>query len=255
MVPLSRTRALLAATAATLFLLASTAAATELTFFAGAGLRQPTDVLVDRFEKKTGHRVLINYDGGGRQLARIRASGRGDLFMPGALFFIDRLKKAGGIRTIHPLVAHTAVVGVALHAGKRIRAFEDLAQTGVRLALGDPEAMAFGRTARAMMQRAGLEAEILKNVAVYGGTVKQLALYVARGDVDAAIIGRSDAFQFRDRIRMLPIPRAYFEAETIAAAVLRSSRHPDLAEAFCAFMASKEALDVFCEFGFLPLEE
>lgn len=233
----------------------TSAGAEELTLLAGAGLRQPVDVLTARFEQETGHRILTSYDGSGRLLARIEASGRGDLYMPGALFFLDRLERAGRIRSVRPLVAHTAVVGVALHAADRIRAFEDLAKPGLRLALGDPKAMAFGRTARTMMRRAGLEAEILENVAVYGGTVKQLALYVARGDVDASIIGRADAFQFRDRIRMVPIPEAYFEPETIAVAVLNTTRHPETAERFCAFLASDEARAVFRRFGFLPPEE
>jgi molybdate transport system substrate-binding protein len=249
------TAGFLAALAAALLFSTSPAAAEELTFFAGAGLRQPTDVLVARFERQTGHRILTIYDGGGRLLTRIQASGRGDLFMPGARFFIDRLEEAGSIRTVHPLVAHTAVVGVALHAKERIHSFEDLAKPGIRLALGDPKAMAFGRTARAMIQRAGLETEILENVVVYGGTVKQLALYVARGEVDASIIGRADAFQYSDRIHRIPIPKAYFEPETIAVAVLESTRHPDIAARFCEFMASDEALAVFREFGFLPLEE
>ncbi len=234
---------------------ATNAAAEELILLAGAGLRQPTDVLVDRFQQETGHRILTAYDGGGRLIARIRASGQGDLFMPGALFHIDALEQKGLIRSVRPLVAHTAVVGVSAAAADRIRSFEDLARPGVRLALGDPQAMALGRTARTILERAGLEQEILRNTVVYGATVKQLALYVARGDVDASIIGRADAVQFRDRMTILPIPPAWFQPETVAVAVLRSSRHPDTAEAFCAFMGSEESLAVFGEFGFLPLEK
>ncbi len=45
---------------------------------------------------------------------------------------------------------------------------------------------------------------------------KHPALYVSQGSVDAAIIGRADAFQNQDRIRMVPIPKAYFHAEVIA---------------------------------------
>jgi len=229
--------------------------AEELTLLAGAGLRQPTDVLVDRFAQQTGHRILTAYDGGGRLMARIQASGQGDLFMPGALFHIDTLEQKGLIHSVRALVAHTAVVGVSPAAADRIRSFEDLARPGIRLALGDPKAMAMGRTARTILQRSGLEQKVLKNVVVTGATVKQLALYVARGDVDASIIGRADAIQFRDRMTMIPIPPAWFQPETVAVAVLQSSRHPDIAEAFCDFMASEESLAVFGEFGFLPLEK
>jgi molybdate transport system substrate-binding protein len=238
-----------------LFIPAAPVRAAELLLLAGAGLRQPVELLAARFEKDTGHRVIAGYDGGGKLLARIKASGRGDVFMPGALFYIERLQRDGLIRCVRPVAAHTAVVGVSQDAVGRIRTFEDLAKPGVRLALGDPEAMAFGRTALTMIRRSGLEKEILENVAVYGATVKQLALYVARGDVDASIIGRADAFQMKDRIKMIPIPKDYFEPETVAAAVLESTRAPEAAECLCDFLASERALEVFCEFGFLPLED
>ena len=134
------------------------------------------------------------------------------------------------------------------------RSFKDLARTGVRLAMGDPQAMAFGRTAVIILEKSGLKREIEENIVVYGATVKQLALYVAQGDVDAAIIGRADAFQHRNRISTVPIPTAYFYAETIAIAVLDDSKNLKPAQQFRDFIVSKEAIAVFKQFGFLPIQ-
>jgi molybdate transport system substrate-binding protein len=231
------------------------AAAGELHLFVGAGLRQPVEQLVQAFEDRTGHRVFIDYAGSGQLLARIEASGKGDLFIPGALFYIEKLEKAGKIRTQRPIVQHTPVIGVYLSQADRIKTFDDLAKPGVKLAMGDPKAMAFGRTAMTICERSGQKEAILKNVAVYGATVKQLALYVRQGSVDAAIIGRSDAFQNRDRLAMVPIPRAYFQAEVIAAAVLESTHNPDLAAQLLAHLSAAEAVHVFQQYGFLPLAE
>lgn len=227
--------------------------AADLHFFVGAGLRQPTDRLVEDFQKDTCHRVFADYDGSGRLLARIIASGRGDLFMPGAFFYIEKLQDQGMIRSWRPIVAHTPVIAVNKSSTKKVTKFEDLAKPGLRLALGDPKAMAFGRTALKILERSGLKPKILANVVVYGATVKQLALYVAQGYVDASIVGRSDAFQFRDRVEMISIPRRYFEAETVAVAVLTTALDPEAAAALQDFMASPKAVNVFQEFGFLPL--
>lgn len=226
----------------------------ELLLFAGAGLRQPTDRLINMFEKDTGHSVRATYGGSGQIMSAILASGQGDLFMPGAFFYIETLQKKGRIDSLRKLMAHTPVIGVNTHKRQEIRSFDDLGRPGVRLALGDPEAMAFGRVARQIVSRSPLKSAILNNVVVYGATVKQLALYVAQGDVDAAIIGRADAFQFRDRVQMIPVPEAYFRAETIAVAVLKPPRHPDAARRFCDFMASPAGIKVFKEAGFLPLD-
>jgi molybdate transport system substrate-binding protein len=231
----------------------ATAFSAELLLFAGAGLRQPTDRLIKTFQEETGHSVNVTYAGSGQLLSSILASGQGDLFMPGAFFYIQKLKEMGQIDFSKNLMAHTAVVGVNIRKGNRIRSFDDLARPALRLALGDPKAMAFGRMAQAILSAYPLKEAILKNVVVYGATVKQLALYVARGDVDAAIIGRADAFQFRDKIRIVPIPPAYFQPETIAIAVLKHSKNLEAASRFCNYMASKRGITVFEDFGFLPL--
>jgi len=226
----------------------------DLLLFAGAGLRQPTDQLIQTFQKETGHRVRVTYAGGGQLMSSILASGQGDLFMPGALFYIKKLEKTGRIDSFKKLMAHTAVVGVNIHKANLIRSFDDLARPGFRLAMGDPKAMAFGRMARKILSRSPLKEAILKNVVVYGATVKQLAMYVAQGDVDASIIGRADAFQFRDQIQSVPIPAAYFQPETIAIAVLKDSKHLKAASRFRDFMTSKQTVAVFEHFGFLPLD-
>ncbi len=242
--------------ALSLFILSSTSVlAAELHFFAGAGLRQPVDRLVEDFQKKTGHRVVVDYDGSGRLLARIMASGQGDLFMPGSLFYIEKLKAQNKIHSWRPVVAHTPVIAVNKSRSKEITKFEDLAKPGVRLALGDPKAMALGQTALKMLERSGLKDKILPNVVVYGATVKQLALYVAEGNVDASIVGRTDAFQFRDRVNMISIPEEYFEDETVVVAVLTTAADLKAATALQDFLASPEGIRVFESFGFLPLKK
>lgn len=245
----------IAFTALSFFILSfASASAAEMRFFAGAGLRQPLDRLVEDFQQKTGHRVVVDYDGSGRLLARITSSGMGDLFMPGSFFYIEKLQVQGKVRSWRPVVAHTPVLAVNKSQAEHITRFEDLAKPGVRLALGDPKAMALGKTAMTMLERSGLKDKILANVLVYGATVKQLVLYVAEGNVDASIVGRTDAFQFRDRVNMIPIPDEYFESETVAVAVLTTAKDLEAAAALQEFLSSPQAIQVFESFGFLPLK-
>jgi molybdate transport system substrate-binding protein len=236
------------------FLFSYPLSAAELHFFAGAGLRQPVDRLVEAFQVKTHTRVVVDYDGSGRLLARITASNQGDLFMPGSFFYIEKLQDQQKIHTWRCIVAHTPVIAVNKAKAGIVTKFEDLAKPGIRLALGDPKAMAFGKTAMHILERSGIKDTILANVVVYGATVKQLALYVAQGNVDASIIGRTDAFQFRDSVDMIPIPDAFFKAETIAIAVLTLTTDIKSAVVLQDFMASPAAIKVFEEYGFLPLK-
>ncbi len=231
------------------------AAAKDLHLYAGAGLRQPLDQLVEEFQAETGHRVYTDFSGSGQLLTKIQAGVKGDVFIPGALFYIERLQKKGLVETYRPIVFHTPVIGVNVKQAHRITSFDDLAKPGIRLAMGDPKAMAFGRTTLNICEKSGRKAAILKNVTVYGATVKQLALYVAQGAVDAAIIGRSDAFQNRSRITMVDIPPEYFIPETVAAAVLKSTKDEHLADALCRYLSSDHGVSVFKTYGFLPLNK
>ena len=228
--------------------------AEELHIFVGAGLRQPVDQLVQEFQEQTGHSVFADYGGSGQLLTKIEAASKGDLFIPGSLFYIEKLEKAGRIQSSHSVVYHTPVIGVNARQAQRVTVFEDLAKPGIRLAMGDPKAMAFGRTALSILEKSGMREAILKNVTVYGATVNQLALYVSQGVVDAAIIGRSDAFQNREKIAIVPIPEAWFQSEIIAVAILKSATNPDLARMLSDYLSSAHAVEVFQQHGFLPLE-
>jgi molybdate transport system substrate-binding protein len=229
--------------------------AAELHLFAGAGLRQPIDELIAAFQAQTGHRVVVDYGGSGQQLTRIETTRKGDLFMPGSLFYIEKLTAAGLVSSSVSVVQHTPVIGVNPRQADRIRSFEDLALPGLRLGLGDPEAMALGRTALTILEKSGLKEPILKNVVVRAATVKQLALYVTQGLVDAAIVGRADAVQNADQMNMVTIPASYFQPEIIAVAVLKMSAQPAAAASLQQFLSSRQAVTTFNRFGFLSLEK
>ena len=174
---------------ASLVLFSVPALAETIHLFAGAGLRQPVDRLIASFETKTGVTVQADYGGSGKQCVKIRTTGQGDLFMPGAFFYIEDLQKEKIAHDAVPVAVHTPVVGVNRNSSISVDTLDDLAKPGLRIALGDPKAMALGRTAMDILEGSGKKDAILKNVVVYGATVKQLALYLTQGDVDAAIIG------------------------------------------------------------------
>ncbi len=224
----------------------------ELYAYVGAGLRPPVDALIEAYRQKTGVVVKTEYGGSGQLLTRIEETGKGDLFIPGTTFYTDKLKEKGGVRAETILVLHGPVLAVANGKADQIQTFADLAKPGVRLGLGDPAAMALGRTADEILDHSGQGDVIRRNVTVRAATVKQLALYVVDGNVDAAIIGASEAAQMPGKFVVRPIPADWFQAEYAPVAVLSISAQPDAAAAFAAFLASDEGLATFARFGFPP---
>ena len=130
-----------------------------------------------------------------------------------------------------------------------------MAAPGIRLAMGDPKAMALGRTSMTIIKNAGLEKPFLDNVKVYGATVNQLTLYVAQRTVDAAIVARANAFMHQDTINMFEIPDTCYTPEIIGIAILKTVKDTACAEQFQKFVSGPEGVDYFLKSGFLALPQ
>jgi molybdate transport system substrate-binding protein len=228
------------------------AKAEELFMYCGAGLRQPVDKLLDDYRQQTGVNVSVEFGGSGQLLARFKATGKGDVFMPGSHFYVNQLKASKQILFSRPVVLHTPVIAVNANKADKIKIFADLAKPGIRVGLGDPKAMALGRTAEDILNHSGLKEVILKNTVVRAATVKQLTLYVAKGDVDAGIIARADAFQNKERVVFFDIDSCWYTPEIVTVAVLKSSSNPEAARKLALFLGSTHAVEIFGKYGFLP---
>jgi molybdate transport system substrate-binding protein len=228
------------------------AKAEELFMYCGAGLRQPVDELLDEYRQRTGVNVAVEFGGSGQLLARFKATGKGDVFMPGSHFYVDQLKASKQVLFSQPVVLHTPVVAVNANKAEEIKIFADLGKPGTRVGLGDPKAMALGRTAEDILDHSGLKKVILKNTSVRAATVKQLTLYVAKGDVDAGIIARADAFQNKKNVVFFNIDPSWYTPEIVTVAVLKSSSNPEAARKLALFIGSSHGVEIFGKYGFLP---
>jgi molybdenum ABC transporter, periplasmic molybdate-binding protein len=229
------------------------AAAQELHVYAGAGLREAVEVVADEYRKETGKAVAVEYGGSGQMMARIQETGVGDVFVSGAMMYIDRLEAEDRVASKRPLALHGALLAVNKAAAAKVKSFDDLATPGVRIGLGDPKAMALGRTAEEILDRSGKRDAILPNVVVRAATMNQLALYVVSGDVDAAIVGHHDVMKNSDALVSIPIPEGYYRSEVVGATVLKSSPRPADAARFVEMLASHKGRRAFHAAGFPPV--
>ncbi|AOP42371.1 molybdate ABC transporter substrate-binding protein [Edwardsiella piscicida] len=228
------------------------AAAAELHLYAGAGLREPVEAVVSAFEKQSGHRVTVEYGGSGQLLTRINLTHAGDLFLPGSADYVERLRAQGRVSFSAPLVLHTPVMVVRRDTGAQVETLAQLAQSPLRIGMGDPHAIALGRSGDALLEASGYGQALRSRVVVQATTIKQLLLYVLNGDVDAAVIGRADAMRHRDRLRLLPTPPGVPQ-EVATIAVLQGSDQAAAARALAEYFASPQGIRAFTDRGYLPL--
>jgi len=234
------------------------APAADLTVFSGAGLIKPMEELRANFQE--AHQVVIDihYGSSGEIFGMLAAGRPCDVLIPGAAKYTQDALKNGWVAedTIRNLVLHTPVIAVSSGNPAGIRGLDDLARQGVRVAIGDPQAPAIGRVAKKILVAAGLWEKVQPNIEVYAPTVNQLLIYVALGQVDAAIIWEDLTAwaEGKGKIAVVPIDPTRNRVKTIPTAVCTQAADAQLARAFNQYVASPEGLAVWQKWGFTPCD-
>ena len=222
---------------------------TSIKIYAGAGLRPALTELADQFEKKTGRNCEIDYGGSGMILSRAREDEKPDLFIPGDIWYVNRLDElTGNIQQKTTVSYFVPTIIVQKGNPKNIQGLADFARNDVKVGLGNPEACQIGRLCVKILARAGLDAK--KNPANYSLTVNELVVWVKMKNVDTAIVWDALAAHVTQDIDMIAIPPDTNEISTVVAGLLKTSQHPQAAREFLAFIISPAGQKILREKGY-----
>jgi molybdate transport system substrate-binding protein len=229
----------------------------QLTVCSGAGLIKPMNELIANFENETGADVEVRY-GGSAELFGILTSKECDIFIPGDYYYTRQAMDKNYVfnESVTNLTLHVPAIAVPDKNPKNISGLEDLANPGVKLALGDPNGPAIGKVSEAICEKAGILPEVENNTIVRTTTVNQLLIYVVSDEVDAAIIWEDMASwgEASGKLEIIPIPEEQNKIKTIPTAVSVYTKDPELAEAFNNYIAGDEAKENWEKWGFEPCD-
>ncbi len=230
------------------------AAGTTLIVHSGAALRPAMNELGALFTKKTGVKVEYNYKGSGCLLPDALMSRKGDVYVPGELYFMDQAVDRKIVKPKYQIAATmTTVLVVQAGNPKRIKGLKDVAKPGVRLGLGDPKVVAIGRAAVECFKKAGVWERAQKNLALAGQNVSEVGNAVKMKHLDAAIIWDATASLYNSReVQVIPLPKDQKVCSPVPIGVCTFSAHPKEAQQYANFLASPEATKVFLKHGFGP---
>ncbi len=253
LIPLPFGRLLLAAALALGALFTAGAArADELTVSAAASLTNALREMAPAFEAQNpGTRLLLNFAASDTLLAQIGKGAPADVFASADQETMDRAQAQQLLRpgSRSNFAANTLVLVTPADSTLAFKTLADLQRAEVRrIAIGNPAGVPAGRYARGALESAGLWAA-LQAKAINAINVRQALDYVARGEVEAGFVYRTDAAQQKDKVRV---------AFTVATAmpilypiaVLAASRNADAAGRFVAFVLSPAGQAVLARHGF-----
>jgi molybdate transport system substrate-binding protein len=225
-------------------LVASAASADEIQVAAAASLQDALRVITANYERSSNDRVLCNFAGSNVLALQIRAGAPVDVFLPADEKTMNSV--ADLVTARRPLLSNTLVV---VSNKPLLRNARDL--LGVkRIALGDPNAVPAGVYAREYFQRIGLWRQLLPKI-VPMENVRAALSAVDGGNVDAAVVYKTDAALARRALVAFEITGVDAPRIVYPVAIVRASRHPAAARRFLAYLTSAEALAVFRRFGFV----
>lgn len=224
----------------------------ELLVYAGAGLKMAMEQIKPAFEDLENVTINYIYAGSGQLLAQMETTEKGDVFIVGSEATYDIAKEKGLTGDSQLVAHHTPALAVEKGNPKGIESLKDLTKEGLRVALGDAESNAVGKTAAKIIEKNGLEA-IYDNVVTTTATVNELIVVISTGEADVAIV-TEDSLRFSEDLDMVVIPESENIDQLIPVGPLKSSTNPELAQKLVDFIASDAGKAIFEKAGFRILE-
>jgi molybdate transport system substrate-binding protein len=221
----------------------------ELIVLCGAAFRDPMEDIIVEYRKISGRKIYATYGPVPSLMAQASFSGRGDVIAaPDDMFrrAVEKgLVKDGGSSELAFVVP---CIAVAKGNPKKIAGLSDLALTGLKIAVGNPETTRIGEIALDVFNGIADEKtkrEILANISVYADDAGKLAAYLLLGRADAVVSFHYVARLHPDDIDLVeldcvPPPRP----ESFRAAELIYSRGGSRAGDFIKFLGSSTAKDI-----------
>jgi len=224
---------------------------TKLLLYCGAGLRPPVDQIAREFAKQYGIRIECDYAGSEVLLSRIKLSGRGELYMPGDVYYVDMAEDQGLIASQRDVCYFVPVIMVQKGNPKNIRTLADLSRPGIKIGLGDPKACSIGRKCSEIFAKNDIsEEDIDKNVKYRSLTVNELGNHIKVGALDAVIVWDAVAACFPDEGEVVPIPAEQNVISTVAVGTLKSSSHPEQTARFVEFITSARGKEILAKYHY-----
>jgi molybdate transport system substrate-binding protein len=116
--------------------------------------------------------------------------------------------------------------------------------------MGTPASVPAGRYALAALRSLRLWSAVSPKV-VYAADVRQALVYAERGEVDAALVYRTDALAGRHVRVVAAAPAGSHSPIVYPGAVIAASRHREDAEHFLEFLSGPRGGAIFRRHGFL----
>lgn len=230
--------------------------AAEITVFAAASLSDALKEVAPLYTRASGHSVHFNLGGSGGLARQIREGAPADVFFSADEFRMEQLQREGQLLkgTRRNVVANTLVLVAPADGTLSVTSLAELDAPAIRrLATGEPATVPAGAYAKAHLEKRGLWGRLSAKILPLDN-VRAVLATVEAGNADVGLVYRTDALISKKVRVLLEIPADEEPAIVYPVAIVKASKHAQVARGFVAFLVSDEARAIFARHGFLPLK-
>jgi molybdate transport system substrate-binding protein len=229
----------------------------KITAFCGSASKPAMEEVVRAFMEETGIKVYLNFSGSGTMLSQMKLSRSGDLYIPGSPDYMVMAEHEGVVEPESVVIISYLVPTILVQHGnpKDIQELSDLAKPGIKIGIGNPEAVCVGLYAIEILEYNSLLAEVVLNIVTHAESCSRTASLIALKSVDAIIGWRVFSEWNPDTTSVVylkpeQIPRLAY----IPAAISTFTKNRDSAQRFLDFLVSPQGQEIFSKWGYIATQ-
>ena len=226
--------------------------AAELTVFAAASLTHAVTDISKAFEAERNVRVYTNFASSQTLQVQIERGAPADLFISASPIQMDALEEKGAIHEYsrRNVLRNSLVLVAPIRVSHQIKNLEELTNSRIRrIAIGEPNSVPAGIYGAEALNRLRIWSEVEPKL-IPGVDVRAVLAYTEAGEVDFGIVYKTDA-SLSEKVRIVhEFPPSSHSPILYPAAVIRSTKHEDIARSFLLYLKTPEVKHVFEKYGF-----
>ena len=250
---------------------ASTLAETEIIVFAAASMTETMTTIADMYQAENPDvKITCNFDSSGTLKTQIQEGADCDLFISAAQKQMNQMDieadpevNTEGLDIVDHatrvnLLENKVTLAVPEGNPKGIESFDQVAELlkdgEILLAIGNSD-VPVGQYTQKIFEFYGIDEDAIADKLTYGSNVKEVTTQVSENSVDCGIIYGTDAFSAGLTVVDEATVGMCGGQVIYPAAVLKTAKDADAANAFLDYLKSDACSEVFSAVGFTPIKE
>ena len=228
----------------------------ELSVFAAISLTDALGEIGTAFTAETGVKVYYNFEASTTLQRQLEKGASADVFISASPRQVIALETNGllEVESRHDLLTNRLVLVSDETARISVKTLDSLDTPEIsRIAIGHPNIVPAGTYAKEALTHFGLW-ETLQPKLIFGMDVRATLAYVTAGNVDIAIVYKTDTTLTEDMKVLYELPLQAYTPIIYPAVVMKDSLRKQEARRFIRYLQSMQSGEVFKKHGFTFLD-